>query len=172
MSQGGGGGSGTPAGGNPTALQGGGVVFSKVFIQRDYSEGTSVKFHTRLPAELDGMVSINKYFLKSFVLICNPRTQIERHVFEATINRLNEFYAEAEEGSCGTYCEGCIGCITAYLIYMCSETHYEKTLRKISKFVASQNERIYNPKGLQLIDPTYRGLRVIEITIFDRPGRT
>jgi len=52
--------------------------------------------------------------------------QIERHVFEATINRLNEFYAEAEEGSCGTYCEGCIGCITAYLIYMCSETHYEK----------------------------------------------
>lgn len=125
----------------------------------------------------------------------NFRFQIERHVFEGTIKRLNEFYAEAEEGSCGTYCEGCIGCITAYLIYMCSETHYEKvldsnnftkktniiiiiclpfiqTLRKISKFVASQNERIYNPKGLQLIDPTYRGLRVIEITIFDRPGRT
>lgn len=57
MSQGGG---TTPAGGNPTALQatGGGVVFSKVFIQRDYSEGTSVKFHTRLPAELEGMVTI------------------------------------------------------------------------------------------------------------------
>lgn len=143
MSQGG----GTPSAGNPTILHAG-----KVFIQRDYSDGTSVKFHTRLPPELEGM--------------------IERHVFEATINRLNEFYAEAEEGSCGTYCEGCIGCITAYLIYMCSETHYEKTLRKISKFVASQNERIYNPKGLQLIDPTFRGLRVIEITIFDRPGRT
>jgi len=50
--------------------------------------------------------------------------------------------------------------------------HPQQTLRKISKFVASQNERIYNAKGLQLIDPTYRGLRVIEITIFDRPGRT
>jgi len=57
MSQGGG---TTPAGGNPTALQAtqGGVVFSKVFIQRDYSEGTSVKFHTRLPTELEGMVSV------------------------------------------------------------------------------------------------------------------
>lgn len=78
---------------------------------------------------------------------------------------------------------------------MCSETHYEKvsnpngpstnikkytlilisslqTLRKISKYIASQNERIYHPKGLQIIDPTYRGLRVIEITILDRPGRT
>ena len=29
----------------------------KVFIQRDYSEGTSVKFHTRFPTELEGKVS-------------------------------------------------------------------------------------------------------------------
>ncbi|XP_017492933.1 PREDICTED: golgin subfamily A member 7B-like, partial [Rhagoletis zephyria] len=86
-----------------TSLQGGS---NKVFIQRDYSEGTSVKFHTRLPSELEGLV--------------------ERQVFESTINRLNEFFAEAEKGSCSTYCEGCIGCITAYLVYMCSETHYEK----------------------------------------------
>lgn len=49
MSQGG----GTPSASNPTNLHGG-----KVFIQRDYSDGTSVKFHTRLPAELEGMVSV------------------------------------------------------------------------------------------------------------------
>lgn len=49
---------------------------------------------------------------------------------------------------------------------------FKQTLRKISKFIASQNERIYNPKGLQVIDPTYRGLRVIEISVLDRPGRT
>lgn len=30
---------------------------SKVFIQRDYSDGTTVKFHTRLPIELEGLVS-------------------------------------------------------------------------------------------------------------------
>uniref|UniRef100_A0A0K8TLR5 Ras modification protein ERF4 n=1 Tax=Tabanus bromius TaxID=304241 RepID=A0A0K8TLR5_TABBR len=137
---------GTPG---TTALQ---SNCTKVFIQRDYSEGTSVKFHTRLPTELEG--------------------HIERHVFEATITRLNEFFAEAEKGSCSTYCEGCLACITAYLVYMCTETHYEKTLRKISKFIASQNERIYNPKGLQITDPTFRGLRVIEISILDRPGRT
>lgn len=137
---------GTPA---TTALQ---SNCTKVFIQRDYSEGTSVKFHTRLPNELEG--------------------HIERQTFEFTITRLNEYFAEAEKGSCSTYCEGCLACITAYLIYMCTETHYEKTLRKISKFIASQNERIYNPKGLQITDPTFRGLRVIEISILDRPGRT
>lgn len=52
--------------------------------------------------------------------------QIEYQVFETTMTRLNEYFAEAEKGSCSTYCEGCIGCITAYLVYMCSETHYEK----------------------------------------------
>lgn len=72
----------------------------------------------------------------------NFRFQIERHVFEGTISRLNEFYAEAEEGSCGTYCEGCIGCITAYLIYMCSETHYEKVI-DWNNFT-KKNKHIYN----------------------------
>jgi len=30
----------------------------KVFIQRDYSEGTMVKFQTRFPTELESRVSI------------------------------------------------------------------------------------------------------------------
>lgn len=31
----------------------------KVFVQRDYSEGTSVKFQTRFPPELEDRVCIN-----------------------------------------------------------------------------------------------------------------
>lgn len=127
-------------------------TYMKVFIQRDYSDGTSVKFQTRFPPELEG--------------------RIERQQFEATINKLNEYFAEAEKGSCSTYCEGCLACITAYLVYLCTETHYEKCIRKVSKYIGQQNERIYNPKGLQITDPTFRGLRVIEISILDRPGRT
>lgn len=46
--------------GTPSALQNG---FNKVFIQRDYSEGTAVKFHTRLPSELEGLVSFLFYHL-------------------------------------------------------------------------------------------------------------
>lgn len=45
----------TPA---TTALQ---SNCTKVFIQRDYSEGTAVKFHTRLPTELEGHVSKVKF---------------------------------------------------------------------------------------------------------------
>lgn len=32
--------------------------YMKVFIQRDYSDGTSVKFQTRFPPELEGRVSL------------------------------------------------------------------------------------------------------------------
>ncbi|XP_063707135.1 golgin subfamily A member 7 [Culicoides brevitarsis] len=123
--------------------------YLKVFIQRDYSDGTSVKFQNRFPQELEN--------------------RIDRHLFEATINRLNEYFAEAESGSCSTYCEGCLACITAYLVYICAETHYEKCLHKISKFIALQNERVYNPLGLQIVDPIHRGLRVIEISVLERP---
>lgn len=34
-------------------------TYMKVFIQRDYSDGTSVKFQTRFPPELEGRVNIH-----------------------------------------------------------------------------------------------------------------
>jgi len=54
---------------------------------------------------------------------------------------------------------------TAYTIYFCSETHYEKCLKKISRFVVEQNSQVWTKRGLLLTDPIERGLRVIEITI-------
>ena len=44
------------------------------------------------------------------------------------------------------YCEGCMACLTAYIIYFCAETHYEKCLKKVSRFVHEQNEQVYNYK--------------------------
>lgn len=39
-------------------------TYMKVFIQRDYSDGTSVKFQTRFPPELEGRV--NEHNILSF----------------------------------------------------------------------------------------------------------
>ncbi|KAG8236308.1 hypothetical protein J437_LFUL016380 [Ladona fulva] len=122
----------------------------KVFVQRDYSEGTLVRFQTRFPPELED--------------------KIEPQLFEQTINTMNSIYAEAEKAGCSTYCEGCMACLTAYLIYICTETHYEKCLRKVAKYVVEQNERIYVPRGLLITDPSERGLRVIEISVLTEPA--
>lgn len=122
----------------------------KIFIQRDYSEGAMVKFQTRFPSELTDRLDV--------------------HSFEYTINQVNSYFAEAERASCSTYCEGCLACLTGYLIYICTETHYEKCLRKVAKFVSEQNDHVYKPRGLLLTDPTAHGLRLIEISVLDRPA--
>ncbi|KAK2163763.1 hypothetical protein LSH36_74g02001 [Paralvinella palmiformis] len=106
----------------------------KVFIQRDYSNGTPV----------------------------------ERSVFDYTMSNLNSLYEEAEKLSGRTYCEGCCACLTAYLIYLCMDTHYEKMLKKISRFIREQNETVYIPRGLLLIDPSERGLRIVSFLCHKR----
>ncbi|XP_038316354.1 golgin subfamily A member 7B isoform X1 [Canis lupus familiaris] len=113
---------------------------TKVFIQRDYSDGTICQFQTKFPPELD--------------------SRIERQLFEETVKTLNGFYAEAEKIGGSSYLEGCLACATAYFIFLCMETHYEKVLKKISRYIQEQNEKIFAPRGLLLTDPVERGMRV------------
>nr|XP_023402606.1 golgin subfamily A member 7B [Loxodonta africana] len=114
---------------------------TKVFIQRDYSEGTICQFQTKFPPELD--------------------SRIERQLFEETVKTLNSFYAEAEKIGGSSYLEGCLACATAYFIFLCMETHYEKVLKKISRYIQEQNEKVFAPRGLLLTDPVERGMRVV-----------
>ncbi|XP_067657264.1 golgin subfamily A member 7-like isoform X1 [Haliotis asinina] len=118
---------------------------AKVFVQRDYLDGTGVKFQNKFPLELEG--------------------KVDRGSFEQTINSLNTMYAEAESLGGRTYCESCFACLTAYLAYLCIDTYYEKCLKKIKRYIETQNESVYVPRGLMLVDPVERGLRVLEICV-------
>lgn len=60
--------------------------YRKVFVQRDYSEGTSVRFQNKFPDELEGY--------------------IERQHFDYLITTLNCYYDKAEAGNLSTFCEG------------------------------------------------------------------
>ncbi|TKC51642.1 hypothetical protein EI555_017630 [Monodon monoceros] len=96
--------------------------------------------------------------------------RIDRQQFEETVRTLNNLYAEAEKLGGQCYLEGCLACLTVYTIFLRMETHYQKVLKKVSKYIQEQNEKIYAPQGLLLIDPVERGLRVIEITIYKDRG--
>ncbi len=65
----------------------------KVFVQRDYSEGSGVKFLARFPVEL--------------------QDKIEREQFEYTVKMMNNMYAEAGKANCSTFCEGSIACLVS-----------------------------------------------------------
>jgi hypothetical protein len=56
----------------------------------------------------------------------SARVQVERTLFEETVKTLNNFYAEAEKIGAHSYLEACVACSTAYLIFLCMETRYEK----------------------------------------------
>lgn len=117
---------------------------SKVFVQRDYSEGTSVQFQKKFPLELEGKIS--------------------RIAFEQTIQKINQLFSEAEKTDAASLFRGCCACITGYLMYLCVDTHYEKCMKKLAYYIQEQNDSIYNTKGMMLISPMERGLRVIEIS--------
>lgn len=52
--------------------------------------------------------------------------QLDKQQFEETVQALNNLYAEAEKLGGKSYLEGCLACLTAYTIFLCMETHYEK----------------------------------------------
>lgn len=111
---------------------------SKVFIQRDYSSGTICKFQTKFPSELESRVcteltSMPWLFPRCFKFMFLKLLlwfQIDKQQFEETIQTLNNLYAEAEKLGGKSYLEGCLACLTAYTIFLCMETHYEKVKQK------------------------------------------
>ncbi|KAG7272074.1 hypothetical protein CRUP_001839 [Coryphaenoides rupestris] len=51
---------------------------------------------------------------------------MDKQQFEETVRTLNNLYAEAEKLGGQSYLEGCLACLTAYTVFLCMETHYEK----------------------------------------------
>ncbi|KAM9194257.1 golgin subfamily A member 7 isoform 1-T2 [Trichechus inunguis] len=100
-------------------------VSGKVFIQRDYSSGTRCQFQTKFPAELEN--------------------RIDRQQFEETVRTLNNLYAEAEKLGGQSYLEGCLACLTAYTIFLCMETHYEKIPPQAGTLMYPLAERRVSP---------------------------
>ncbi|CDQ61309.1 unnamed protein product [Oncorhynchus mykiss] len=141
-------------------------IFCSLFLQ------SALQFAATEPRELDNLYPDTLVAVLSLELAEGKQravnmAEIDKQQFEETVRTLNNLYAEAEKLGGSSYLEGCLACLTAYTIFLCMETHYEKVLKKIAKFIQEQNDKIYAPRGLLLTDPIERGLRVVEVTIFE-----
>eukprot|EP00800_Vazella_pourtalesii_P017016 TRINITY_DN5058_c0_g1_i2.p1 TRINITY_DN5058_c0_g1~~TRINITY_DN5058_c0_g1_i2.p1 ORF type:complete len:131 (+),score=14.47 TRINITY_DN5058_c0_g1_i2:125-517(+) len=116
---------------------------NKIFLSRDYSHGTACRFNMELPQEL--------------------RSKVSESQFKSTVTQINEIFEEAEHLSCRSYLEGCLGCLTAYTIFFCVRTRYEKCVDRVALYIVQQNKDVYEPLGVHICDPMQRGLRCIEI---------
>ena len=124
-------------------------VSGKVFIQRDYSSGTRCQFQTKFPAELEN--------------------RIDRQQFEETVRTLNNLYAEAEKLGGQSYLEGCLACLTAYTIFLCMETHYEKVWLHLcsvkSLNTMKEDKSLHINSCFKLEKPLYNSDFVIALTV-------
>lgn len=95
------------------------------------TQGQSPNSRPSFPLSLSrGYVSYSVYAdaknVKRLCLISKLLFQLDKQQFEETIQTLNNLYAEAEKLGGKSYLEGCLACLTAYTIFLCMETHYEK----------------------------------------------
>ncbi|KAL7673278.1 hypothetical protein ACOME3_008144 [Neoechinorhynchus agilis] len=118
---------------------------AKFFIQRDFSEGVAVRFCEDYPNQLRGRVDADRFI--------------------TVMRRINDYYEKAESISLQSFLENVFGCLTAYFIFMCIPTQYERFARKASDFIEDANKRLFHPNGVHMGDPMAKGLRCIEITL-------
>lgn len=52
--------------------------------------------------------------------------QIDKELFEQSINQINAIFDDGQKVGPRSYAEGCLGCLSAYLIYSCMTTQYDK----------------------------------------------
>lgn len=117
----------------------------QIFIHRDYTRGDGVCFSTEYPPQLEG--------------------HLERDQFEQIILKINSLYSKAEMLSPRSVLESVVGCLTAYTIFLCIDTQYDRALKDVSKFIREQNLTLSRAHGITIVDPMERGLRVMEFKI-------
>lgn len=105
-------------------------VPKKIFIQWHDSSDTYYQFQIKFPVELEN--------------------RVDREKFKETVQTLHKLRAEAEKLGGQSYLEGCLACLAAYTIFLCMKTHYEKVLKKISKYIQEKTKKIYDSPNLLL----------------------
>ena len=57
---------------------------------------------------------------------CFVSTQVDEPTYHSTIERVNEYFDEAERLGCCNVMEGCLSCVTGFALHYCFKTHYER----------------------------------------------
>merc|ERR1712130_190232 len=120
----------------------------KYFLLRDYSQYNKIVFKIPRSSEFPAPLQSHVEQIKQLA------------------ERLQEIYTEAETCSNATYCQGCLACLTGYLLLLCFDSHYEKKQKEAKSLLDVENEKNFRPHGIMIRNPCYNGLRCLEIEYY------
>ncbi|KAJ2747988.1 hypothetical protein GGI20_000075 [Coemansia sp. BCRC 34301] len=115
----------------------------RIRVERDYSRGDARQFFLNLPEALAG--------------------RIDDQRFAQFVRRINEMLAKAEGATVRNILEGCLAFTTLYLSTLVIKPHFKKTVDDISRYVYQENNTLFRPAGLLVIDPKQTAFMFIEI---------
>ncbi|KAJ2021903.1 Golgin sub A member 7B [Coemansia sp. S610] len=115
----------------------------RIRVERDYSTGDARQFSLKLPDALAG--------------------RIDDQRFMQFVGHINELLAKAEGATVRNVLEGCLAFATLYLSTLVIKPHFKKTVDDISRYVYRENNALFRPAGLLVIDPKQTAYMFIEI---------
>ncbi|KAK9765780.1 Golgin subfamily A member 7 [Basidiobolus ranarum] len=120
------------------------IPFSgKLRIERDYTLGEGCQFSMIYPTELVDKVSLPQ--------------------FQESISKLNSILYRAESNWLRHSFDNIFACLSLYTTPMCFGTFYEKCMKEFDKAIEAENERVYAPVGLKLLNPHRSAYIYLEI---------
>lgn len=114
-------------------------------IERDYSGGELVQFHSAYPIELEGRITPTQFL--------------------ETINGINELLIAAHSLT-SSFLDNTLAVFTLYLSLLIFDTHYEKQMKKLRQLIDDLNAEIYNPRGLHILWPRKSAFLFLEIEYY------
>jgi hypothetical protein len=117
-----------------------------ITIQRIYTHGTSPCFDESYPEFL-------------------AKRGVNAEQYRRTIQQINEYYEDAEDYGCREYSEGCVTFFTCNLFMACTRPNYLKDMKLVERWIGAENEQIYRPRGLEILNPVKNGSLFIEIKV-------
>ncbi|KAJ1652644.1 hypothetical protein IWQ61_007063 [Dispira simplex] len=139
----------------PTSGGGGALVtpspWRPIRVPRDYSQGELRQFTLDYPVQLEGKLSALE--------------------FQRYIEKLNALLHDAEAPLFRHAVDNILSYFTLDLYTMLVPTYYDRAMRRVYRYIADENTRLFEPCGLKVTNPNETAFLYLEIKFLNvTPG--
>jgi hypothetical protein len=122
----------------------------EVYVARDYTFGIEpTTFQRAIPHELE--------------------ERVHEQDFLSFVDAVNQLYREAERTGWNTVFESVAGCLTCYSLFLVYDSTYKSAMRRLERFIKTQNALVFLPRGVRVRNPLFNGNLHLEFLVYPKP---